>query len=490
MRWVLGQSPDMRIAIRLWLSMLATFLLVLGVGLAVRVEQERALLVETTLRDRRFFGHALHTALSREHGSVDPLREAETLLGREEVAAAHIVARLVSPSRAGLARPMLPGVAAELERGEVAVGVHGDEILTYIPLERGTDGVALELVEPHAVPGLLARIGWLSLVFQALALATVAAAVTFLLVRVLVARPLGRLASLARRIAAGDLSAREPVLGQDEVALLAAEMNDMAQRLEAAQRRLEESEAERTQALEQLRHADRLRMVGQLASQLAHELGTPLNVVSGHARLIEQAPGADEETRASARTIREQAAKMTQSIRGVLDFSRRRAQRRVVDLVELAESAQRTLAPLARKARAQVVVERRGTVARVEANPQEILQVLTNLLMNAFQAMKDGGLVRVQVSERDVTPPPGSDAAAGRHVVVAVADQGHGIAKEDMPRLFEAFFTKKEEGEGTGLGLAVVDGIVRDHHGWTEVRSEVGQGTTFEVFLPCAGARL
>jgi signal transduction histidine kinase len=476
----------MRIAIRLWLSMLATFVLVLGIGLVVRVEEERALLVETTLRDRRFFGHALHTALSREHGSVDPLREAESLIGREEVAAAHIVARLVSPSRAAMERPLLPGVAEALVQGEVAVGVRGDEILTYVPIDRGPDVVAIELAEPHAVPGLLRRIGWLSLLFQTLALATAAALVTGVLVRALIGRPLGRLAELARRIAAGDLSARAPVEGRDEVALLAGEMNEMAAGLEGARRKLEESEAERTQALEQLRHADRLRTVGQLASQLAHELGTPLNVVSGHARLVADDEGASDETKASARTILEQTAKMTKSIRGVLDFSRRRSDRRVLDVVELAEGAQVTLAPLARKARAQVVVERQGTVARVRANAQELLQVLTNLLVNAFQAMPEGGLVRVQISERDATPPDGSNAVPGRHVVVAIVDQGHGIAAEDMPHLFEAFFTQKAEGEGTGLGLAVVDGIVRDHRGWIEVRSALGEGTTFEVFLPRA----
>lgn len=476
----------MRIAIRLWLSTLATFVLVLGIGLVVRVEEERALLVETTLRDRRFFGHALHTALSREHGSVDPLREAESLIGRDEVVGAHIVARLVSPSGAAHERPVLPGVEAELVRGEVAVGVQGDEILTYVPLGRGEDVVAIELAEPHAVPGLLRRIGWLSLLFQTLALATAAALVTGVLVRALIGRPLGRLAQMARRIAAGDLSARAPVEGRDEVALLAEEMNEMAAGLERARRKLDESEAERTQALEQLRHADRLRTVGQLASQLAHELGTPLNVVSGHARLVEQDEVASEDARASARTILEQTAKMTKSIQGVLDFSRRRSERRVLDVVELAESAQVTLAPLARKARAQVVVERQGTVARVSANAQEILQVLTNLLVNAFQAMPEGGLVRVSISERDATPPDGSNAVPGRYVVIAIVDQGHGIAKEDMPHLFEAFFTKKAEGAGTGLGLAVVDGIVRDHRGWIEVRSELGEGTTFEVFLPRA----
>ena len=474
----------MSIAVRLWLSLVATFVLVLGLGVAVRVDEEQRLLLETTLRDRRFFAHALHAALSHERPSRDPVAEAEAMLRRSEVAEAHIVARLVSPAREGFPTPLLPGIAADLVRGEIAVGVHEDEILTYIPLDVGEDVVAVELAEPQAVPHLVQRIGFLSLTLQSLALATVAALVTFLLVRAQVGRPLARLASLARRIGRGELSARETLEGAHEVAELGREMNAMAHELETTRKALDESEIERTQALEQLRHADRLRTVGQLASQLAHELGTPLNVVSGHARLIEQDAGVSSEVKESARTVLEQAAKMTKSIRGVLDFSRRKSDRRVVDLVELAESAQATLSPLARKARAQVIVERRGTVAHVEASAQQILQVLTNLLVNAFQAMKDGGVVRVSISERDASPPPGTNAAPGRFIVIAVADQGSGIADEDKPRLFEAFFTRKAEGEGTGLGLAVVDGIVRDHRGWVSVESTLGKGTTFEVFLP------
>ena len=474
----------MSIAVRLWLSLVATFVFVLGVGVAVRVEEEQRLLLETTLRDRRFFAHALHAALSYERPSRDPVAEAEAMLRRSEVAEAHIVARLVSPAHEGFPAPLLPGIAGDLVRGEIAVGVHEDEILTYIPLAVGPDVIAVELAEPQAVPHLVQRIGFFSLALQSLALATVAALVTFLLVRAQVGRPLTRLAALARRIGRGELSARETLEGADEVADLGREMNSMAHALESTRKALDESEIERTQALEQLRHADRLRTVGQLASQLAHELGTPLNVVSGHARLIEQDAVVSSEVKASARTVLEQAAKMTKSIRGVLDFSRRKGDRRVIDLVELAESAQATLSPLARKARAQVVVERQGTVARVEASAQQILQVLTNLLVNAFQAMKDGGLVRVRVSERYASPPPGSNAAPGRFIVVSVSDQGSGIAEEDMPRLFEAFFTRKAEGEGTGLGLAVVDGIVREHRGWVGVESTIGKGTTFEVFLP------
>ena len=476
----------MRIAIRLWLSLLATIVLVLGVGVVVRVEEEQRLLLETTLRDRRFFAHALQAALSREHGTDNPLREAQAMLDSEEVAGAHIVARLVAPQIEGMERPRLPNVALRLAQGEVVVGVHEDEILTYIPIERGDQVIAIELSEPQAVTALLRRIGWWSLALQTLSLAMLAGLVTFALTRWLVGKPIERLRNLAQRIARGDFAAREMIEGEGEVAELAREMNDMARQLDDARRALEERDVERSQALEQLRHADRLRTVGQLASQLAHELGTPLNVITGHARIIEEDTSVSTDVHESARTVLEQAHRMAKTVRGVLDFTRRRAERRVVDVVELAESAQRTLAPLARNARAQVVVERQGTMGRVDANPQELLQVFTNLLVNAFQAMDHGGLVRVIVQERDAKPRPGTNAVQGRFVIISVSDEGHGISKEDMPHLFEAFFTKKKEGEGTGLGLAVVDGIVGDHRGWMTVESEVGRGSSFHVYLPCA----
>ncbi len=473
----------MSIAVRLWLSLVATFVLVVGIGMALRVEGEQALLLETTLRDRRFFAYALEAALSSE-SSERPEEEARRVLEQPEVAAAHIDTRLVALDGGLFPRPALTSAHDALARHDVAVGVEGDELLTYVPLGQGEHAIAIELAEPKAVTSLFERIGFASLAIQALILATIAAFVAFLLVRSQVGRPLEHLGALARRIGRGELSAREAPLGAREVAELTRAMNHMAEDLEAAHRALDASSLARTQALEQLRHADRLRTVGQLASQLAHELGTPLNVVSGHARLIEQTPNIASDVRESAQSILEQSSKMTKSIRGVLDLSRQKSQRGAIDLVALAETARSTLAPLARKARADVEIERGGPVSTVEASSEELLQVLTNLLVNAFQAMKDGGRVVVGVHERDADPPPGSNASRGRFVVVSVKDEGLGIDAEDIPHVFEPFFTRKPRGEGTGLGLAVVDGIVRDHHGFVVVRSEKGAGTTFEVFLP------
>jgi signal transduction histidine kinase len=475
-----------RIATRLWLVFIVQVVVVLAVGVTVRVREEERLVLDLTLRDRRFFAHALQATLVRPHGSPDPLAEARAMLDREEVAAAHIVARLVSETGSdALPRPLLDArMRGALRRDGAAVGVVGDEIVTYVALDSDAH-LAIELREPHAVPGLLARVGLRSLMGQAMALAALAGVVTFALVGWLVGRPLGRLAEFARRVGAGDLGARVPVLGGDgEMSTLAVEMNHMAERLDAARHAVDDANAERLTAMDRLRHADRLRTVGELASALAHELGTPLNVVSGHARLIEQDPAVSADVRDGARTVLEQSARMTRTLRDLLDFSRRRGpQVAEHDLGELADRAARTLEPLTKRRGVRVEVAHAEPV-RASVDAQQVLQVLTNLLVNAAQAMPHGGGARIAVEAVDAAPPTGVHAPAGRYARIAVEDDGVGIAAEDVPRLFEPFFTRKAEGEGTGLGLSVVEGIVRDHRGWVTVTSEVGRGSRFEVFLP------
>ncbi len=476
----------MRIAIRLWLALLVTILLVLGTGVLVRVREEQRLLLDVTLRDRQFFARVLASSLSREHGTEDPLRAAQDILARDEISGAHIEARLVSLS----GDPSLPlprlsrSVLAPVARGQVVAGTSGDQLLTYVPL--GSPDAAIELIEPHAVGTLLARIGWRALWIQASALAALAGVVTFVLIHWLVGRPLTALTALARAIGAGNLSARAARSRRtDEVAILGREMNGMAQELERARSALDELDAERVAALEQLRHADRLRTVGQLASALAHELGTPLNVVSGHARIIEQQPQIDEEARTSARTILEQAQRMTRILKDLLSFVRRTPRHREQqDLSQLARHAARTLEPLARRQGVQIVVADAGALAAVMADGQHLLQVITNLLTNAMQAMHDGGQVSVVVDETQAEPPVGVHASPGRYVRMAVIDSGVGIAAADIPHLFEPFFTRKSAEEGTGLGLAVVQGIVKEHGGWVSVSSDVGQGSRFDVYFP------
>lgn len=292
----------------------------------------------------------------------------------------------------------------------------------------------------------------------------------------LVARPMRRLVEHARRIGRADLSPMTVSNGKDEIAELGREMNAMcAQLAEAQDAKLE--------ALEELRHAERLSTVGKLASGLAHELGTPLNVITLRAKAIARGRATGERAQTAATSVVEQATKVTNLVRQLLNFARRRAPQR--DVVEVGDVVRRTAAlvePVAAKAKVRIDIHA-DEALKVTGDAAQLEQVVTNLLVNAIQAMPDGGTVTVTTSAEVVTPPADRGAAAGRHVRISVRDAGPGISDDVCVHLFEPFFTTKDVGEGTGLGLAVCYGIIRDHDGWIDVEPGLGQGAEFSIYL-------
>jgi signal transduction histidine kinase len=243
--------------------------------------------------------------------------------------------------------------------------------------------------------------------------------------------------------------------------------------------------------MEQLRHADRLTTVGKLASGMAHELGTPLNVVAGRARLIAGGEVDGDEAKKSAQVVLDQADRMTRLIRQLLDFARPRAPKKEpTDLRALASRVTSLLGPIAQKAGVSVSVTAGGDDAFAEVDEGQLTQVATNLVLNAIQATPSGGKVELAVTRGEETPPAdlGSKAGAPRTFVrLEVADTGSGMDAATRARVFEPFFTTKPVGDGTGLGLSVSWGIVREHGGWISVESEPGRGSKFSVHLPAGG---
>lgn len=222
-----------------------------------------------------------------------------------------------------------------------------------------------------------------------------------------------------------------------------------------------------------LQHANRLATVGQLAAGIAHELGTPLQVVAGRAKMISTGQTEGEPARESGAVILGQAQRMSTIIRGLLDFARKRpAQRKPIELSELAGETVHVLAPMARKKSVSLELDVKASTP-VEVDKLQIQQALTNLVVNAMQAVPQGGHVKV-TAELERT-----------YAALTVDDDGPGISKEDQARVFEPFFTTKDVGEGSGLGLAVADGLVRENGGWIDVFSEKGHGARFSIFLPC-----
>jgi len=222
--------------------------------------------------------------------------------------------------------------------------------------------------------------------------------------------------------------------------------------------------------VDQLRHADRLNVIGTLAAGVAHEIGTPLNVISGSAELIVYARS-DAERGEMARAICEQTERISAIIRHLLDFGRRAGMKTTtLELGDLARSAVTLIAPIAKKRKVDLVVEAASAPVIVTGNVAELEQVLCNLILNAVQAMSARGKVTLRV---------------GTSGTVTVEDEGPGIPAEVLPHIFEPFFTTKGVGEGTGLGLSVSYGIVRDHGGRIEVES-TRRGARFIVALPLA----
>jgi two-component system, NtrC family, sensor kinase len=279
-------------------------------------------------------------------------------------------------------------------------------------------------------------------------------------------------------VGTGDLTGPLQLGQRDELGQLATEINLMCERL-AAERSARES------ATEQLRHADRLTTVGKLASGLAHELGTPLNVVQGRARLISDREVEGDEIGTSARIVLEQAERMTALIRQLLDFARPRPLHKArLNATALVARVCELVGTIARKARVTLQQPPIDDSLRVEADEGQLHQVVTNLVINAIHAMPDGGPVELTVRAVEQAPPAHVDSTSTRWIVIDVRDHGVGMTDETRSRIFEPFFTTKEAGEGTGLGLSVSWGIVREHGGWIDVESAPGAGSTFHVFLP------
>jgi two-component system, NtrC family, sensor kinase len=313
-----------------------------------------------------------------------------------------------------------------------------------------------------------------------------------------VGKPIEKLVERAARIGAGDVDSQLIIHQHDEIGELAREMNAMCLRLVETRQALTAETEERLRAQDQLRHADRLATVGKLASGIAHELGTPLGVALMRANMLASNPNLGRDTRDAAHIISEQIDRITRIVRQLLDFARGRgtappgplAQRTPADLWAIAQHATAMLQPLAIKRNLLIEIVHEETLPKPPANSEQIEQVLVNLLVNAIHASERPGRVTITLGTAegrppaDLTPPVLGEDGAPRYALISVKDDGVGIAPDVLPRIFEPFFTTKHVGEGTGLGLSVAYGIVREHNGWIEVTSERNKGSCFSVYLP------
>ncbi|MEZ4391772.1 MAG: ATP-binding protein [Polyangiales bacterium] len=302
----------------------------------------------------------------------------------------------------------------------------------------------------------------------------------FLLSRAYVARPLASMVDTMRRVRAGDLDAATGATHDDEVGAALREFDGLVAELRHARDRLDEELDQRRRLERGLQQVEKLAAVGRLAASVAHEIGSPLLVLEGRASsLARKAP--DDETRRVSAVIVEQTQRITRTVSQLLDVARRRpAHRQRVELAGAIEPIVELLSLEARRGAVSLTFAREGAPV-VFADPDQLQQVVFNLVRNALQASARGGAVRVTVREGAISREGiGAPVPCG---ALVVEDRGHGMTEAVRARVFEPFFTTRE-GEGTGLGLAVVKGIVDEHFGTIEVATEAGAGARIVVSLP------
>jgi PAS domain S-box-containing protein len=235
---------------------------------------------------------------------------------------------------------------------------------------------------------------------------------------------------------------------------------------------LKDSENELEKAEQRVRAAEELASVGTLVAGLAHEIGTPMGVIQGHAKLLEKRVEG-EKAQWRLQTIQEQIGRISRIIQSLLNMARPKASERVpVELEPLLETTLSFLSEKLNRRGVQVVREFKPT-GSVTGDPERLQQLLLNLFLNAADAMPEGGRLTIALE------PDGQAGAALR-----VGDTGTGIPPDKLERIFDAFYTSKEAGKGSGLGLMVANRIVADHGGTIEVASSLGEGTTFHIHLP------
>lgn len=311
-----------------------------------------------------------------------------------------------------------------------------------------------------------------------------------ILVRRNVSRPIEQLIRRIRDIGEGHWEKRIEIRGNNEISSLASEFNQMCERLEDLYGKLVKEQQDRLNLERNLRQSDKLASVGQLAAGLAHEIGTPLNIIGGRAEFLLRRPRSAQELRDNLQIIRSQIDRITGIVRQLLEFSRRREPAfREVCLAALLDKVVGLLDHKIEDKRVRVRISLPETLPAIQADPDQLEQVFLNLFWNSLHALRAGGTIAIGTAVVEAHERNGSGGADGG-ICIQFEDDGDGIPPEHLSQVFDPFFTTKDVGEGTGLGLSVSYGIIKDHGGEIRVESTPGQFTRFTIFLPAHGGKI
>ena len=419
---------------------------------------------------------------------------------------------LVASSRGPASPPPSDLVVQALTQGRTltavgtAGGPEGWQAAAPVRFGETTAGVVALAISLEGANRLAITLGQQLLLVLVVACLTIVTSVALFMERS-TNRPIRALLHTMAAVERGDLTAEPQIGRQDEMGQLADGLAHMLRRIRETheentrllgringfnqdlQLRVTEATRElanRNEALRranellfdlqrQLGRAQRLATLGQLAATIAHEIGTPLNSIAVHLKLLARSPALTEQDRQRLVTIDGQIQRLVATVQARLAATRGEARRlRPTELSQLVWSITDLMAPILAAKGIAVTLAVDSPLPLVQADGHQIQQVLLNMLTNAVDAMPTGGSLRV-----------GADASNGM-ACLTIADSGPGVGPEERERIFEPFFTTKEPGGGTGLGLAICRQIVEAHGGTIQVTDTPGGGATFVVRLPLA----
>ena len=288
--------------------------------------------------------------------------------------------------------------------------------------------------------------------------------------------PIARLKETAKKLGHGDPGLRIEKSGVTELDNLIEEFNRMAFNIEQQHKKQQQLFTEKINLEKTLRHSDKLASIGQLASGLAHEIGTPLNVISGRAEhLLHKLPEEDPGTK-NLKIIIRQSERITKTMQQLLAFSRKSAAHfNEINLEKILQEAFSLCRMKQRKTDPQIKIVLNLLEKKMMADEDGLRQLFVNLMLNSFHVLQDGGTIHVHSS-------PGTEK--DQEIVITYEDDGPGIPPEQKDRIFDPFFTTKDVGEGTGLGLFMVTNIVQEHQGHIVLGTPSTKGTKFIISFP------
>jgi signal transduction histidine kinase len=428
------------------------------------------------------------SALVAENGEIETLALVQLTTGQPRVLATAGTAP-VSESTALAARAVQEGRTITLETEDairVAAPLHRPD-LPAAAVVAGADLAAIVGLQQRALRAVVS-FALLSIVILVLLMD--------LLALPLVYKPIQRLRETIARVAGGDFTARAPVARQDEIGEVAIGLNEMLAQLEHINESMHTRVREATQEIdqrnqqlvesyhrlfglrEQLASAEQLASVGQTAANVAHQVGTPLNLISGYVQLLKEELGASSPHAPRLAIIEEQIAKVTSTVRTLLDRSRQMGRKSRTTAGELVTRVIEVMLPNLQAAHITHDMDLSGGNTPILVDATNLELSLLNLVTNAIDAMPDGGSLRVRVLD----DPPS-------RVHIEIHDTGHGVPTDLLPRIFDPWVSTKQPGRGTGLGLAIARDVVSAHGGTIQVASTEGVGTTFTIDLPSDAAR-